>query len=79
MGLGLTILRVGEREDLDFFTLERVTLDAYTLLDAVIDVKITERLDAFVRGRNMLDEQYQTVLGYGRPGLTVFGGIRGRI
>jgi vitamin B12 transporter len=61
-----------------FFPVEIETkkLEGYTLVNAGFSWQITERLQVFTRGENLLDEQYQEVFGYGTPGLGVFAGLR---
>ena len=51
-------------------------LDDYLLVNAKISYEFTSGMKAYVRAENLLDEKYQTVLGYGTPGLSVFGGIQ---
>jgi outer membrane cobalamin receptor len=32
-------------------------------------------LQVFVRGLNLLNQEYETMLGYPEPGLTILGGL----
>ena len=61
-----------------FFPVEIETkkLEVYTLVNAGFSWQVTERLQLFARGENLLDEHYQEVFGYGAPGLGVFAGLR---
>jgi len=61
-----------------FFPVEIETkkLEGYTLLNAGFAWQVTDRLQIFARGENLLDEHYQEVFGYGAPGLGVFAGLR---
>ncbi len=61
-----------------FFPLEieRVELDGYTLVNAAFSWQITDRLQLFARGENLLDENYQEVFGFGAPGIAAFAGLR---
>jgi vitamin B12 transporter len=51
-------------------------LDDYWLVNAKIAYEISPGLKAYVRAENLLDEKYQTVSGYGTPGLSVYGGLQ---
>lgn len=51
-------------------------LDDYVLLNAKISYEFKPGWKAYVRGENLLDQDYQTVLGYGTSGLSVYGGIQ---
>jgi vitamin B12 transporter len=73
---GATLLRVGERADSDFVGLGLTRNPAYTRLDARLRVRVAGPLEAFVIGENLLDEQYEAVLGYPALGRTVRGGLR---
>jgi len=53
-----------------------VELDDYWLLNAKVSYEFRPGWKAYVRGENLLDEKYQTVLNYNTPGLSVFGGIQ---
>jgi vitamin B12 transporter len=75
------VLRVEDREDIDFSAGKRVTLVPYTLFDVSADVDLLAidggRTVGFnVRVANALDESYQAALGYRAPGRTVIGGVR---
>lgn len=60
------------------FTLDRVAIDAYTVLDLAVAWKLTASFELTGRVSNLLDEQYEEVLGFVRPGRGVFAGLRGR-
>ncbi len=51
-------------------------LDDYWLINAKVAYEFTPGMKAYIRAENLLDEKYQTVLGYGTPGLSVYGGIQ---
>ena len=55
-----------------------VELDDYVLVNAKVAYRYNENVEVYVRGENLLDQQYQTVAGYGTPGLSVFTGIEAR-
>lgn len=50
-------------------------LDDYTLLSAKASYEFAPGWKAYVRGENLLDEEYSTTLNFGTPGLSVYGGI----
>jgi vitamin B12 transporter len=53
-----------------------VALDDYWLVNAKVAYEFKPGLKAYVRAENLLDEKYQMVLGYGTPGISVFGGLQ---
>jgi vitamin B12 transporter len=61
-------------DTLDGFPVE--PLDDYWLVNAKIAYEVSPGVKAYVRAENLLDEKYQTVLGFGTPGLSVYGGIQ---
>jgi outer membrane cobalamin receptor len=73
---GATIVRVGERADSDFVALGLTTNPAYTRLDARLRVRVAGTVEAFLVGENLLDAEYQEVLGYPALGRSVRGGLR---
>ena len=60
------------------FARETVTLGSYTVADVAGAYRLTEALELVFRVSNLTDEDYQEVLGYGRPGRAYYGGLRGR-
>ena len=51
-----------------------VTSD-YVDLKARLGYKVNDWMQVFVRGLNLLNQEYETMLGYPEPGLTILGGI----
>jgi len=51
-------------------------VDDYFLLSAKIGYEVLPGAVAYVRGDNLLDENYTTIVNYNNPGLTVFGGVQ---
>lgn len=51
-------------------------LDSWTRIDLTSRYRISERLEFFLRLENLLDEQYQQILGYGTPGRSGSIGLR---
>ena len=80
----LRLLYTGDRDDVDFreFPAERVTLEGYTLLDATAEVPLSLLLGAgadpfrvTLWGQNLLDSDYESVVGYAGRGLTLLVGV----
>jgi len=67
----------GERNDLNFSTwpAETVVLDSYTVFNAKVNYKVNKNLSVYVKGRNITNEDYELVYGYGTYGDTYFGGV----
>lgn len=83
VGAGVEVDVVGSRTDRDFsqFPARRVELPAYATV--AVDARIRPwtgdgllaRAQFTLRVENLLDEDYQTVLGYGAPGRAVYLGM----
>ncbi|MFA7307567.1 MAG: TonB-dependent receptor [Hyphomicrobium sp.] len=52
-----------------------VALNDYVLIGAKASYEFAPGWKAYVRGENLLNENYQTVLDYGTPGASVYGGL----
>lgn len=84
LSAGLAVNYVGAREDVDFqpFPSVRTTLPWYLLVDADVSVNLLHRaggaasLSATIRGENLFDRRYQTVVGFPGRGRAVFVGAR---
>lgn len=50
-------------------------LDDYTVANLTLSYAVNEATEAYVRVENLLDEDYQTTLGYDAPGRGVFVGL----
>jgi len=61
--------------DYNFTTNQYVNLNDYFLLSAKLSYDIKPGVSVYLRGENVLNETYETVLGYGTPRLSVFSGI----
>jgi vitamin B12 transporter len=77
-GFGATLVLVGERADSDFVGLGLTRNPRYERLDVRGRVRLFRGLEAYVVGENVLDEDYQEVLGYPALGVSVRGGLRYR-
>ncbi len=53
-----------------------IRLDSFTVVNLAANYDMTERAQAYVRVDNLFDEEYEEVLNFGTPGLSVFGGLR---
>jgi vitamin B12 transporter len=51
-------------------------LDDWTRVDAQITYDITDSAEAYLRVENLLDEEYQTITGYGTSDRAVYVGLR---
>lgn len=80
--LNVNVNYTGEQLDVFFdpatFVSENVTLDPYTVVDLAGSWRLTDALELVGRVTNLFDEDYEEVLGYARPGVGVYGGLRGR-
>jgi vitamin B12 transporter len=81
-GLNLNVNYTGKQFDRFFdpatFISETVTLSSYTVVDLAGSWRLTDSLELVGRVANLFDEDYEEVLGYSRPGVAFYGGLRGR-
>lgn len=54
-------------------------LDDYVLVNAKLSYDVNENWSAYIRGENLLNDEYQTVNGYGTSDLAVYGGVTYRM
>lgn len=70
----------GDMQDLGFLSgppfSRRVTLDDYWLVRVAGSYEIAPGLEAFGRVENLLDQDYQEVLGYESAGIAAYAGLR---
>jgi vitamin B12 transporter len=71
-----TLLAVGRRADSDFLGLGLTESERYVRLDARARVKIARGFSAIAVAENLLDRQYQEVLGYPALGRSLRLGVR---
>jgi vitamin B12 transporter len=71
-------LWVGRRLDRDFsvYPYPTVALPDYLLLGAALSADLGGQLEIFISVDNILDARYETVWGYGSPGITARTGFR---
>ena len=74
----LNISYTGEQQDDDFssFPATRATLDAYWLVNWTAQFALTDTVTLYGRVDNLLDEDYENVLGFAAPGIGAFVGAR---
>jgi vitamin B12 transporter len=80
-GVNMELIHVGEREDSFFvgYTSTRVTLDAYTLVNAAASYQLLDYLRLFIRIDNLLGQEYEVIKGYATPGFSAYGGFKIRL
>jgi len=69
----------GERTDSEFdpaFNSAAVRLESFTLVKIVAGYEIQPGVDAFLRGENILDRDYEEALTFGSPGRAAYIGVR---
>jgi len=76
--LNLGLVCVGRRTDDDFssWPATTVTLKGYTLVNLAASYDVTKNLQLFGRVDNLLDREYEEVLGYGTPGIGAYAGVK---
>jgi len=57
---------------------ENVVLDNVTVVDLASSWKLNQQLEITARVSNLLDEEYEEILGFVRPGRAFYAGLRGR-
>jgi vitamin B12 transporter len=78
LDLGATVLAAGRRADSDFVGLGFLENEGYARLDARVHVRLGAGISAYVAGENLLDRQYEEVLGYPALGRSARAGLRYR-
>ncbi|MBT8382808.1 MAG: TonB-dependent receptor [Ignavibacteriaceae bacterium] len=76
--INFELIYVGEKDDKNFsnFPVERIKLNAYTLINIAGHYKLFDFIKMFARVENILDSEYEDVYGYGTPGLSAFAGLK---
>jgi vitamin B12 transporter len=67
---------ISERKDVGGYATPDVTLGYYTLLNAAIQYKWSNRIVLFANGQNLLNDQFNEIYGYNAIGKMVQFGIR---
>jgi vitamin B12 transporter len=55
---------------------ERVSLDAFTLVSAMLSFDLTDTIEVYARAENLLDEEYQEVVGFDGQSRAAWLGVR---
>ena len=78
--LNLGIDYTGEQRDIQFSnffaTSSAVTLDDFVLLGVAGSYRLTDNIKLTARLENLLDQDYQEVLGFDAPGIGAYVGVR---
>lgn len=61
-----------------FFIAETVKLESFTLVGLAASWRLADHLELTARVTNLLDEDYEEILGFARPGRQVYAGLRAR-
>jgi vitamin B12 transporter len=72
--LALTVRTAAKTED--GFAQFRVPLDSYAVLDMSARWNLTPAVEIFLRGDNILDQQYEEVAGFATSDAAIYAGIR---
>jgi vitamin B12 transporter len=79
LSLSSTVLYVSSWVDVNRDTavfIPRLNAPAYTTVNLAANYDVTKNLTVFAHADNLLDRHYQNPVGFDRPGLGVFGGVR---
>jgi vitamin B12 transporter len=74
--LTLSADHTGSQFDTDFGSFIRVELDSYTLVGLNARFNLNETISLSLRAENLLDEDYQEVVGYTSQGRGIYAGLR---
>jgi vitamin B12 transporter len=75
--LSSRLLYVGDRIDASRdFSIPRLTAGEYALVNVAASYALTDRIALFARVDNLLDRRVEDPVGFERPGLGVFAGVR---
>lgn len=76
--LNLGVSYTGESRDTDFATFLRTPVDPYTLIRFGASWQVSDQIELYGRVENLLDEEYEEIIGYLGPPQGVFVGLRFR-
>ena len=79
--VSLQVLHNGKNQDSEFIfstAEDRVTLSSYTLVNLTASYQLKPNVTLYLRGENLLDDDYQQVFGYRAPGVGVYAGLKAR-
>lgn len=71
---------VADTLDTDFavFPSVRVALKDHVLLNAKVAYQLNDSTQIYLRGENLLDQDYQTAANYGTPGIAAYAGFKAK-
>lgn len=75
ISLTLSADHTGAQIDTDFATFSPVELDAFTLVGLNMQYAVDENLTLSMRGENLLNEDYEEIVGYTAPERGIYAGI----
>lgn len=80
--LNLALQYNGKQDDFvfkaPFFERDRVTLDAYTLVNLAVSYRLSANIELTGRIDNLLNKDYQEVYGFQSPGIAGYLGVKGQ-
>ncbi len=79
--VSLQVLHNGKNQDSEFIfstAEDRVTLSSYTLVNLTASYQLKPNVTLYLRGENLLDDDYQQVFGYQAPEVGVYAGLKAR-
>lgn len=76
--ISISLTHMGERDDMYWleWTATRVTMPAFTLLNAAVSHNLFPNVQIFVRLENILDKKYELIKGYATPKFSLYGGLK---
>jgi vitamin B12 transporter len=75
LSLTMAVDHNGSQLDTDFATFQNVKLDSFTLVGANARYRVSDNVALTLRGSNLLDEDYQEIVGYTSSSRAIFGGL----
>jgi vitamin B12 transporter len=77
--VGINYRYIGSKKDMKFnpdFSSEVVENGKYSVVDAIVNYKISEKSKLYIKANNIFDENYQEFYGYGSSPRAVYVGMR---
>jgi len=78
LALTLSVDHTGSQLDTDFASFSNVILDAFTLVGLNARFTVNDRVTLNLRGENLLNEDYEEIVGFASQGRGVFAGVSAR-
>lgn len=73
--INLDLIHVGKRLDVFPYPVKMMA-ERYTLIHLALSYRWNRYLELFGRIDNLMDKEYEAVMGYGTPGRSVYAGVR---